>query len=183
MVENKSAPERKRERESLLVGRDKASPETVEYLNTLRDSITDDAAAEAVAMLHAEVNGDHPDYTRPPKREPFGHWHADLAVGQPTVTDTTTDSATVEVSLSTFDFYDTDAAVHARFIEQTDSLDGEIIETATQTVGDTATTLKFSTSSLTPDTEYAVQVVATAEVDVQTDTEYSERVTLTTDSK
>lgn len=182
MTENKSVSERKQHREATLVGRDKPSSETVEYLNQLRTQIDDPQAAEGLAMLHAQVNGDHPDYERPPDEQPFGHWHGSLTIDQPTVVSTGTTSATVDVTLSEFHLFDTDATVHVRFIEQTDTIDRTVIETPTKTLADTGT-LQFSTDSLDADTEYDVQAVVKASVDVQDITEYSDRTTLTTDSQ
>lgn len=180
MVEDRSAAERKQYREKVQVARDKASGETVQYLNQLRDQVTDSKAAEAVAMLHAQVNGDHPDYERPPDREPFGHWHRSLTVDPPTVVSTGTNTATVDVTLSELHLFDSDATVHVRFIEQSDVLDYTVIETPPQTVTQTGT-VQFSTDALNADTEYAAQAIAEASVDVQTATEYSERTTLTTE--
>ena len=180
MIENKSATERKQYRESVQVARDKASGETVQYLNQLRTQIDDPEAAEAVAMLHAQVNGDHPDYKRPPDQEPFRHWHHSLTVDPPTAVSTGTNTATVDVTLSELHLFDSDATVHVRFIEQTDTMDYTVIETDTQTVAQTGV-VQFSTDALNADTEYAVQAVAQASVDVQTVTEHSDQTTLTTD--
>jgi hypothetical protein len=180
MVEDRSAAERKRYREKVQVARDKASGETVQYLNQLRDQVTDSKAAEAVAMLHAQVNGDHPDYTRPPDKEPFGHWHHSLTVDPPTVVSTGTNTATVDVTLSELHLFDTDATVHVRFIEQTDVMDYTIIETPSKTLAQTGTA-RFSTDTLDPNIEYTVQAVAEASVNVQTVTDYSDQTTLTTD--
>jgi hypothetical protein len=180
MVEDRSATERKQHRERVQVTRDKASGETVQYLNQLRDQVTDPKAAEAVAMLHAQVNGDHADYERPPDREPFGHWHHSLVVDPPTVVSTGSSSATVDVTLSKFHLYDSDATIHVRFIEQGDTIERTVIETPTQTLADTGT-VQFSTDSLESNTEYDVQAVVEASVDVQSVTEYSDRTTLTTD--
>jgi hypothetical protein len=180
MTENRSATERKQYRERVQVARDKASSETVQYLNQLRDQVTDPEAAEAVAMLHAQVNGGHPDYERPPDREPFGHWHRSLTVDPPTVVSTGTNTATVDVTLSELHLFDTDATVHVRFIEQSDVIDYTTIEAPPQTLAQTGTA-QFSTDSLDPDTEYAVQSVAEASVDVQTVTDYSDQTTLVTD--
>lgn len=180
MAEDKSAPERKQERESLLVGRDKASGKTVQYLNQLRDQVTDPKAAEAIAMLHAQVNGGHLDYERPPDREPFGHWHHSLAVDPPTVVSTGANTATVDVTLSEFHLYDSDATIHVRFIKQTGTTGGIVIETQTQTLAGTGT-VQFSTDSLEADTEYDAQAVVEASVDVQSVTEYSNTTTLTTE--
>jgi hypothetical protein len=181
MPETNTAEERKQERESKLVGRDKASGETVQYLNQLRTQIDDPQAAEGLAILHAQVNGDHDDYERPPDEQPWGHWHHSLTVDAPTVVLTGTTSATVDVTLSEFHLFDPDATIHVRFIEQTDTLDRTVIETPTQTLADTGT-LQFSTDSLDADTEYGVQAVVEASVDVQDVTEYSDRTTLTTDA-
>ena len=179
MVEDRSAAERKQYREKVQVARDKASGETVQYLNQLRDQVTDSKAAEAVAMLHAQVNGDHPDYTRPPDREPFGHWHHSLTVDPPTVVSTGTNTATVDVTLSELHLFDSDATVHARFIEQADVLDYTVIETPPQTVAQTGT-VQFNTDALNADTEYAAQAVAEASVDVQTVTEFSDQTVFVT---
>jgi hypothetical protein len=181
MTEDKSPSERERHREKTLVGRDKASRDTVAYMNNLRDKIEDPAAAELTAMLHAQVNGSHPDYTRPPDREPFGHWHHSLTVRTPSVVNTEANTATVEVTLSEFRLFDTNAGVHLRFIEQTDTPDNTVVKTSTQSVSKPGT-LQFSTSSLSADTEYAVQAVAEASVDVQDVTEYSDLAVLTTDA-
>lgn len=70
-----------------------------------------------------------------------------------------------------------------RFAEQTVTPTRDVVETATQTVGDTTTTLSFSTSSLTADTEYEVQAIATAEVGVQEDTEFSDTTLATTNQQ
>lgn len=180
MAEDKSAVERKQYRERIQVARDKASGETVRYLNQLRDQITGPKAAEAVAMLHAQVNGDHPGYERPPDREPFGHWHRSLTVDPPTVVSTGTNTATVDVTLSELHLFDSDATVHVRFIEQTDVMDYTIIETSPNTLAQTGTA-QFSTDTLDPNTEYGVQAVAEASVNVQTVTDYSDQTTLTTD--
>lgn len=179
MVENKSALDRKQYREAVQVARDKASGETVQYLNQLRDQVTDPEAAEAIAMLHAQVNGDHPDYERPPDQEPFGHWHHSLTVDPPTVVSTGTNTATVDVTLSELHLFDSDATVYVQFIEQTDTIDRAVIETDTQTAGETGT-VQFSTDTLDEGTEYDAQAVAKASVDVQTVTRHSERTTFTT---
>jgi hypothetical protein len=180
MVEEKSAVERKQYREAVQVARDKASGDTVQYLNQLRDDIDDPEAAEAVAMLHAQVNGDHPAYTRPPDREPFGHWHHSLTVDSPTVVSVGTTTATVDVTLSEFHLHDSDATIHVRFIEQTNTIDRTVIETPTQTLADTGT-VQFNTDPLESDTGYDVYAVAEASVDAQTVTEYSDRTTFTTE--
>lgn len=181
MVENKSALERKQYREAVQVARDGASGETVQYLNQLRTQIDNPETAEAIAMLHAQVNGDHPDYERPPDQEPFGHWHHSLTVDPPTVVSTGTNTATVDVTLSELHLFDSDATVHVRFIERDDTIDYTIIETPTQTVARTGT-VQFSTDALDADTEYAAQAVAEASVDVQTVTEYSEQTEFVTDT-
>jgi hypothetical protein len=180
MTADKGPEERKLERESKLVGRDKASPETVEYLNQLRDNIVDDGAAEAVAMLHAQVNGDHPDYTRPPEREPFGRWHRKLAVGNPTVVSKTDTTATVEVPLNTFEFYDSDATVYARIS------DGDVLVDPVDSVTKTtpsAGTIEVTVDGLSADTEYNVRAVVEADHETGTDSDYSDPITFTTDAE
>lgn len=180
MTADKGPEERKQERESILVGRDKASRETVEYLNQLRDNIVDDTAAEAVAMLHAQVNGDHSDYTRPPEREPFGHWHRELAVGKPTVVSKTNTTATVEVPLDTFEFYDSDATVYALLSEADVLVD--FVESETKTTASTGT-VEVSVDGLNPDTEYNVRAVVEADHETGVDSDYSDSVTFTTDAE
>lgn len=179
MVTDKDPFERKQERESILVGRDKASYETVALLNTLRDSISDPDAATAVAMLHAQINGGHPDYTRPPEREPFGHWHRTLTVGEPVVTATTDTSLTIDASVTAFEYYDGDATVYARVSK----VDGDptiaAVETTTKTVS-TADTVSVAADGLDPQTDYRVQIIAEAPHLIGVDTVSSDTITTTT---
>lgn len=182
MTEKRSPGERQQHREDTLVGRDRASSDTVMFMNHLRNQIDDPAAAKMCAMLHAQMNGDHPAYTSPPEREPFGHWHSELALSPPNVTATTADSATVEVSLSALEFVD-DADVKVRFTEQTPSTDTRPIDTPTKTLTSTTVTEEFTTDGLVPDTEYMVAAIAEAETDSVPLTDYSDQIYLTTDQQ
>ena len=175
-TEDKSAPERKRERESTLVGRDKASAETVELLNSLRDSIDDDDAAVAVATLHAQVNGDHEAYERPPAEAPFGkHWHQEISISEPTVESTTDTTITVSAELETYQFFDGDATMTLR-VRERNKIDAEpITATTTATEGDTPT---LTVDGLKAGTEYSVRLFA----EVVGVSEYAETLTTTTDS-
>lgn len=179
MVANKDPFERKQERGSLLVGRDKASSETVVLLNTLRDSISDPDAATAVATLHAQINGDHPDYTRPPEREPFGHWHRTLTIADPVVTTTTDTSITIDASVTAFDYYDGDVEVYARVSRADADPTTSAVESSTKTVP-TADTVSVGVDGLDPQADYRVQIVAEAPHLTGTDTVHSDTITATT---
>jgi len=176
---SKSALERKQHRDATTVGRDKASTDTIQFLNSLPPKINDSNVAIAIAELHAQINGGHPDHQHPPAEEPFGYWHASLNATVVDVTDITTTEATVNIELTKFELFDTDASLYLRFIEDTDTLDRQVIETPPITMSQTGTNT-VSTDSLSPSTKYNVQVVAEASVNTKTITEYSDRVACTT---
>lgn len=157
MSEKPSADERKQERESKLVGRDKASADTVELLNTLRNNVTDDEAAVAIAILHAQINGDCECYQRPPAREPFGHWHRSLVVGELDVVDVADTTVTVSTTLLENEFLDGDATLTLRASNR-ESIDGE--RTTATTTSVKGETVELTVEELEPATEYRLSIMA-----------------------
>lgn len=168
---DKGPEERKQEREANLVGRDKASAETTEYILAQLSKIDNPDVAKAVAMLNEQINDN-----KPPEEEPFGYWYATLSATVDSVSNITSSGADVTVNLTEFNLYDTDASVHLLFREQDpNSIHTQVVETPSTTMSTTGTTT-ISTDSLNANTDYTVQVVAEATVDTRTDTEYSDRV-------
>jgi len=193
---DKGPEERKQEREANLVGRDKASSETVDLITSQLSNIDDPEAAKAIAMLNEQIND-----TKPPAEVPFNHWHRDLDISLNSVVSTTSTGATVEVELTEYEFYDDPVDIHARFSERDpDSIDITVIETPNISVPSESTLDKvkglftisgssddsnivetISTDSLEPDTEYNVRVVGEVPHELGTDVEYSDSITFTTD--
>jgi len=194
---DKGPEERKQEREANLVGRDKASSETVDLITSQLSNIDDPEAAKAIAMLNEQIND-----VKPPAETPFNNWHRDLDISLNSVVSTTSTGATVEVELTEYEFYDDPVDIHARFSERDpDSIDITVIETPNISVPSESTLDKvkglftisgssddsnivetISTDSLEPDTEYNVRVVAEVPHETGTDIEYSDSITFTTDS-
>lgn len=173
---DKGPEERKQEREANLVGRDKASSDTVDFITSQLSNIDDPEVAKAIAMLNEQVND-----TKPPAEVPFNHWHRDLDISLNSVVSTTSTGATVEVELMEYKFYNDPVDMHARFSQvDPDSIDTTVIETPVQEVSKESV-LEISTDSLESNTEYNVRVVGEVPHETGTDVEYSDSITFTTD--
>jgi hypothetical protein len=171
MTGDKPAPERQREREKNLVGRDKASEETVRFISEQLPNISDPETARAVAMLHEQINN-----VEPPEQSPFEHWHKELAVSVPTVVSVSATEITVETTIDSLEWYDETADVYIRAEELTDGSESIVIESATKS-GSDGDTLSFTVSGLSSNTDYYVSAVATAEGD----SHQSPSISVTTD--
>lgn len=174
MAEDKSAPERKQERESALVGRDKASNDTTGFIAQQVATTDDDAAARALAAINQQLND-----IDPPDEPPFGWFHRELSVTTATAAATSSTDADVGVDVTDLKGYDLPASVYVRFSEVSDSLDTTVIETSSVDM-DAPGTTTITTDALESGTEYNVRAVVEAVHATGTNTAFGDPITITT---
>jgi len=174
-TEDKSPVERKQERESTLVGRDKASDDTTGYISKQIPNVDDPNVARILAMLNAQLND-----VEPPEGSPFEWFHRELNIEAVSVETTAPTEATATITVGTINGY-TNAEVCVRFSEAGDSLNTTVIETPPTTVS-TSDEATITTDALTADTEYNVRAVLVGDHETGEDRAYSETTTIVTPS-
>jgi len=181
MTESKSLEERLEDREDKTVRRDGASAETVMLLNELRSRISDPAAAQAVAILHAQINGFNQSYQRPQNAEKFPNWFRNMEVSIASVGNVTSTGLTATVSLDVFNHYQTDAEVWLRF-STSDGDKQQFYNTSKQSLSQTGeVVIEVPSGGLDENTEYDCMAVASASHTAGEDVVFSDTVKVTTE--
>lgn len=175
-----SPEERQQNREANVLDRRNESNETKDGITqplhmidgSLLDSIDDPDARQAVesmvkgyAHLSELVTG-----RDPPEQEPYGWWHRDIQISDPTLVNKTDTAIEASVTLEVHKWFDKDATVEMR-VSEINVIDGEEMElpekndvdglyetvNVSAVEGDNVT---LEVTSLDPDTKYSVRFSA-----------------------